>query len=145
MEISRPTKFLLEQGAEITATLMSSSHYSCPLVQGGLEIPCLVEVFMPLTFKNKEIVSKHKELIEALYQEKNVWPVTGSILVCNQPHERANVDRTKRRHSHSTMNPSTMTQEDDYGKVIRKFFKKLSTFNETVNTPKEGSIAILVD
>lgn len=64
MEISRPTKFLLEQGAEITATLMSS--YACPLVQGGLEIPCFVEVFMPLTFKNKEIVSKHKELIEAL-------------------------------------------------------------------------------
>ena len=72
MEISRPTKFLLEQGAEITATLMSSSYYACPLVQGGLEIPCFVEVFMPLTFKNKEIVSKHKELIEALYQEKDV-------------------------------------------------------------------------
>lgn len=37
--------------------------------------------------------------------------------------------------------PKKMTME----KSLENFLKKLSTVNETVNTPKEGSIAILVD
>ena len=37
MEISRPTKYLLDRGARITATLTSTSYYASPLVQGGLE------------------------------------------------------------------------------------------------------------
>ena len=42
MEISGPTKFLLDRGARITATLRSTLSYASPLVQEGLEIPCLV-------------------------------------------------------------------------------------------------------
>ena len=42
MEILRATKFLLDRGAQITATLMSTLYNASPLVQGGLEIPCLV-------------------------------------------------------------------------------------------------------
>ena len=53
MEIPRPTKYLLYRGARITATLTSTSYYTSPLVQGGLEIPCLIKVYMPCTVKNK--------------------------------------------------------------------------------------------
>ena len=34
MEISRPTKYLLNRGARITATLTLTSHYASPLAQG---------------------------------------------------------------------------------------------------------------
>lgn len=119
-EISRPIKFLLDRDAQITATLTSTSYYAFSLVQVGLEIPRLVEVFMPLTINNKEIISKYEELIDALYQEKDCWPVIGSILVFNQPHKPADVDHkgTKRKRSHATMNPSKKTQKDNYGKDI---------------------------
>ena len=43
LEISRFTKFLLDRGATITATLSSTHYRRVPLVQGGLEIPCVVK------------------------------------------------------------------------------------------------------
>ena len=52
MEISKPFKFMLDRGALIDATLTSASPYASPLVQGGLEITCLVEVFTLRTIKN---------------------------------------------------------------------------------------------
>ena len=65
MEISQPTKYLLDLGAQITATLTSTSNYASPLVQGGLEIPCLIKVYMPRTVKNKQFISMYEEMIEA--------------------------------------------------------------------------------
>ena len=53
MENSRAAKFLLDTGARVIATLTSTNYCVSPLVQGGLEIPCRVEMFMSLTGKNK--------------------------------------------------------------------------------------------
>ena len=80
--------------------------------------PCLVEVFMSSTIKNKEIISKYEELIEALDQEIDVRPVIGSILLCNQPHEPAKSQREKRRRSHVTINPSTKAQKITMEKTL---------------------------
>ena len=63
MEISRPTKYLLDRGARITATLTSTSYYASLLVQGGLEITCLIKVYMPRTVKNKQIISMYQKII----------------------------------------------------------------------------------
>ena len=82
MEISHPTKCLLDRGARITATLTSTSYYASPLAQGGLEIPCLLKIFMPRTVKNTQIISMYEKMIETLYQEKDGRPVVGSILNC---------------------------------------------------------------
>ena len=64
MEISHPTKCLLDRGARITATLTSTSYYASPLVQGGLEIPCLLKIFLPRKVKNTQIISMYEEMIE---------------------------------------------------------------------------------
>ena len=45
-----------DRGARVTVTLTSTSFYVSPLVQAGLEIPDLVEMLMPRTIKNKEII-----------------------------------------------------------------------------------------
>ena len=42
LEISGFTKFLLDRGATITVTLSSAHYRRSPLVQGGLEIPGVV-------------------------------------------------------------------------------------------------------
>ena len=103
IEISIPTKSLLDQGAQMTAKLASLSCYLSPLVQGGLEIPCFIEVF----------ISKDQELIEVVYQEKDGRPVIWSILFCNQPHEPTDVDHKglKRTHSHAAIKPGTKIQK----------------------------------
>ena len=39
IEISRSTKYILQGGAKVVATLSSTNSRRSPLVQGGLEIP----------------------------------------------------------------------------------------------------------
>ena len=56
LEISRLTTYLLDRGARVTATLTSTPYYAYSLVQGGLEIPCLIKVYMPRTVRNKQII-----------------------------------------------------------------------------------------
>ena len=43
-EISRVTKFLLDRGAVVQATLFTTHYRRSPLVQGGLKIACKVSV-----------------------------------------------------------------------------------------------------
>ena len=49
MEISWITKFLLDRRANISAKLMNTHYRRSPLVQGVIEIPCVVTVSMPGT------------------------------------------------------------------------------------------------
>ena len=44
MEISRPTKYLLDRGAVFTVELTSTNYRRSPLIQGSLEIPAKVTV-----------------------------------------------------------------------------------------------------
>ena len=52
MENSQVTKYILDRGAHVYAVLTSTNYCVSPLVQGGLEIPCGVEIHMPSTVKN---------------------------------------------------------------------------------------------
>ena len=48
---------------------------------------------MPHTVKNKQIISMYKEMIEALYQEKDGRAVLGSILNCSETIEPGDIKR----------------------------------------------------
>ena len=46
--------------------MFSSTHYRrSPLVQGGLEISCVVNARLIVTKKNKEILVKHLDMVQA--------------------------------------------------------------------------------
>ena len=45
MEISRITKFLIDRGGNVSAKLTSTNYRRSPLVQGGIEISCIVTNF----------------------------------------------------------------------------------------------------
>ena len=53
MENSLATKFLLDRGARAIETLTSTNYCVSPLVQGGLEIPCRVEIFVANSEKQR--------------------------------------------------------------------------------------------
>ena len=67
MEISRATKFLLDREVTTFIKLHSTNYCVSPLVQGGLEIPCRVEIQMAPTLKNREITDLYKSMIDIFY------------------------------------------------------------------------------
>ena len=67
IELSRLTKFLIDRGASVTATLSKTYYRRSVLVQGGLEIPCVIKAKMIGTVKNKEILARYLELVNNNY------------------------------------------------------------------------------
>ena len=68
MEISRITKFLIDRGASVHANVTSIRFRASPLVQGGLEIPCLVTVTTGNSFDDR-VIRRYKELVSETYEE----------------------------------------------------------------------------
>ena len=76
MEILRVTKFFLDRGANISAKLTCTHYRRSPLVQGGIEIPCIVTVSMHGTLINQLLMERYKQLVETLYteaKEEGIW------------------------------------------------------------------------
>ena len=79
-EVSRITRFILDQGAKVTAT-RTSTHFCCSLlVHGGLEIACKVTVKIPAAIKNHIILHRFKELVNDFYTEPTDEEILGSFL-----------------------------------------------------------------
>ena len=66
-EISRPTKLLLDHGAEMVAEIESSHYQRSPLIQRGLKNHCNVSATLPGTIKNHMLLDRYKELVNKLY------------------------------------------------------------------------------
>ena len=80
LEISRPTKYLLDIGSFFTVELTSINYQRAPLIQGGLKIPAKITVTMPGTVKNHLLMEKYKEIVNKRYAEPKNEEVLGSFL-----------------------------------------------------------------
>jgi len=79
-EISRATKFFIDRGANITATLTSDHYRRSALVQGGMEIACKVTASIPGTCINLLLMERYKKLIQDTYTEPQNEEILGSYL-----------------------------------------------------------------
>ena len=79
-EISRGTKFLLDRGAVVQATLSTTHYRRSPLVQGELKIACKVSVKKPGTIKDHILMDQYFELVRSLYTEPKNEVILGSFL-----------------------------------------------------------------
>ena len=109
---------------------MSFTDYRrSPLVQGGLEIPCSVTIFMPETLKNKKILKMCKDMVDVLQTELDGSVVDGSFLYHS-------IDiplkpQTKKRKQKSVERLATAKKtEDTQIKDIRIFFFKNNSTKE---------------
>ena len=88
MEVSRVIKYLIDRGAEVTAQLTSTNYPRSSLIQGGLEIPCVVVAKMNgYSARNQMILRKFEQLVNDLYAEPKNEEIVGSFLVpvtCNR-------------------------------------------------------------
>ena len=69
MEISRITKFILQRGARVQATVNGKHYRRSPLIQGGLEVPCLAIFAMPRSIMNHLLIAQYEKLLGELYLE----------------------------------------------------------------------------
>ena len=96
-EISRPTKYLIDRGAKITAKL-SSIHYRRSPLFPGLEIACEVTVTIPASIKGHLLMQHYEKMVHELYCEPKNETIMGSFI------ENINVDfdiqpkKKKKRH-----------------------------------------------
>ena len=95
-EISRPTKFLLDRGAEIVAEIESSHYWRSHLIQVGLEIRCKVSVTLPGTMKNHMLLSRYKELVNKLYCEPKNEVIIGNFLT-SVPNENIHLNQPQQQ------------------------------------------------
>ena len=80
MEISHIAKFLIDRGADVTSKQTSTNYRRSPLVQGGIEIPCLITVTMPGTILNQLLMERFKQLVQEKYVEPKNEEILGSFL-----------------------------------------------------------------
>ena len=79
-EISRPTKYLLDQGTTVKAvTTCSYYRRSGELFEGDLEIPCSVTVSLPGTIPNHLLLDRYRELVTELYCEPKDEIIIGNF------------------------------------------------------------------
>ena len=83
-KIFRPTKFLLDRGVKISATVVDTKYRRSPLFQGGFGIPCLVKVMMPAnTVLEHRLINRYKEMVGRLYKEPDNPVIVGSFVESN--------------------------------------------------------------
>ena len=80
MENSQAIKFLLDRGARVFVTLTSNNYCVSLLVQGGLETPCRVEIFMSSNVKKNELIVIFRKYVDVLYYEREDSNTVGSFV-----------------------------------------------------------------
>ena len=118
MEISRVTKFLLDRGANVSAKLTSTHYRRSSLVQGGIEIPCVVTMSMPGTVTNQLLMERYKQFVETLYTEPKEEEILETLLQLENTGEQdlAPVAPNQKR------KPKCPLQSDKNQEDIRSYF-----------------------
>ena len=91
-EVSRICKFLLDRGTSITAELTSTKYRRSPLVKGGPEIPCKINVKRLSSVKNVKLLNKFEKLLADLYIEPESPQILGPVLQDNIIYKEGEVE-----------------------------------------------------
>ena len=149
MEISRVTKFLIDRGAKVTTTLTSTNYRRSPLVQGGLEISCLVKVTMSGTVFNQLLMERYKQIVCERYIEPKDEEIIGTFLHVNVPTDDIVVDdipvEPKKKKKKSTNNDSVVKTADIRDFFAGKIQKKKTTRETKSHLSKQDEDIVVID
>ena len=79
-EIPRPTKYLLDRGAIVTATIAAEHYRKSPLLQDGLEIRCVIIFTMTATVRGHLLLQRFDQFVTTLHAEPKDEVIVGSYL-----------------------------------------------------------------
>ena len=109
---------MLDRGANISAKLTSAHYRRSPLVQGSIEIPCVVTVSMPGTVINQLLMERHKQLVETLYTEPKEEKILGTFLQLENTGEQDLALVTQKQKK----KPKCLPESDKNEKDIQSYF-----------------------
>ena len=136
-ELSRITKFYLDRGASMHVELTSKHFRGSPLVQGGMEIACLVVTRMSSTRRNTKITEKYLTLVKELYAEPKEEQILGCFVddIVNENNlAGASTPSTENKQMKETPRPKRKQQD------IRTLFARKKT-----NTKNNQDIIEIID
>ena len=153
MELSRISKFILDQGAKIEVKLQETHYHHSPLVHGGLEIPFDLVIRMPNTIKSAELLKKYLKLFENCYKEPQEIVILGSFGSKSIENIRGNGKNNpfRRKESTSPVPNSKSAGEKERKKRrgivkshdIKSMFKNAANKRKTPKEKEDGSVIIL--
>ena len=132
MEVSRITKFILQRGARVQATVTGKHYRRSPLIQGGLEVPCLVTVTMPRSIMNHLLIAQYEKLLGKIYLEPKDEEIMGTFLSVIRENNFVGTDQcTPCESSSMTKNKK---KEQVWSRDIQNIFRKKNKRCDTVVT-----------
>ena len=82
LEVSRATKYMLDRGADVTAQLTSVNYRRSPIIQGGLEIPCIIVVKLNgYSTRNHLLLERYEKVGQERYAEPKDEEIIGSFMI----------------------------------------------------------------
>ena len=121
-EISRPTKFSINRGAIVTATVWSKNVRRSPLFQGELKILCRVKVVMPKILINQLLLDWYREMVRELHEE----PERGITVVTFDNNEDIELEPRQKEKKNNTHKTNKKELSGTKNKSILSLFKKES-------------------
>ena len=145
-EISRLAKFILDRGAEVEAKLTSNQYRCSPITQGGLEIPCTVNIKMPATILNRNLLKWYKEMVSHWFAEPEESIMMGSFILDDIEEPEPEVNTSKKRQK-KVLSLTTQAISHDIRSMLTCLRKVQSTNKSTVdqNCSEEKSVIVLDD
>ena len=132
MEVSRITKFILQRGARVQATVNGKHYRRSPLIQGGLEVPCLVTVTMPRSIMNHLLIAQYEKLLGKIYLEPKDEEIMGTFLSVIRENNFVGTNQcTPCESSSMTKNKK---KEQVWSRDIQNIFRKKNKRCDTVVT-----------
>ena len=103
--------------------MLVNRHYRrSPLVQGGIETPCVVTVSMPGTIINQLLMERYKQLVETLYMEPKEEEILGIFLQLENTGEQNLAPAAPKQ----TKKPKCPPESDKNQKDIQSYFAATS-------------------
>ena len=125
-EISRLTKFILDRGAEVEAKLTSNQYRCSPITQGGLEIPCTVNIKMPAPILNRNLLKRYEEMVSHLYAEPEESIMMKSFIFDDIEEPELEINTSKKRRK-KVLPLTTQARSRDFRSMLTCLRKVQST------------------
>ena len=132
MEISRITKFILQRGARVQPTVTGKHYWRSCLIQGGLEVPCLVTITMPGSIMNHLLIAWYEKLLGELYLELKDKEIMWTFL--SVIHENDFVGTNQCTPCEALSSAKNKKKVEFWSRDIRDMFRKKSKRCDSVRT-----------
>ena len=128
--------------ARVFTFLTSPNYCVSPLVQGCLEIPCRIEIHMPPTVKNKELIRIYQSFVDTLYYQREEANIVGSFDLDEVSVDTQNQEKQRKKKKHTQETRQKEGKSTSISKDIRsgeKNEKRDRTTSRTIDLTKPDS------